>query len=1067
MDVSAVVSLVDHYETDESDEDPADEAFKMASPLHGLQEYFDKQFSDVQRDLSTKLNKASELLARRIKVLRSMHKQHTTLSEENHRLSSELSALRKMIAVEGNPSLKQDAIAAGRRNSGSGRRTSGSGPALPKRSGTPTTPSARRNSHSSTHGHRRHSHSQEPGAPRRNSITRSGTPSAEKRGAGPTMHQTSSLGGKNPLPKDMFSADPVLPGAVTSNGGPREADMIAYASNLSPVFSEPRFSLDQTDPKTTAPTAPQPQAPVAPAVATAPVLLSPALSGTLSGRSSVTFSDEEDPPRPATNNFMNSEGEIKEPPQFGEPPLLTVFGPKEALNGSPKDGSWSERNASKDSSLQLPGTKTAGGELANRASVEEKIISRHSQDSSPMSRLRRSMTAPLEDTMKELQNIPARNFLSPDPGAAQNRSRKPSILKPAGAKREGPPKNITIVPVFDSEISEKSPSDMPSSSSSDSDEEKKALRKENGSPVPSNNSGNAFEVLWVWSKQVIQSGPYAKGDLRRRQSVRKMSRLMFDSAAMEELLKQHEENPFCRICLPFLLSPNSLKRACWDVTSFKLLTYDMITIPFELFEPPHTDFSSVMLWICRLFWTLDMWLSCFTGYIANDGSIEMRPRFILWRYAKSWLFLDLVLVGLDWMELFWIGSSSAGFARLGKASRAFRILRMLRMLRVIRLNQVIQFIDERIRSDRLMIFADTVKILLMILVCAHFSACVWYGIGVRDEGRTWVKATLLNSDSLAYRYFLCLHWSVSQFAGGMDEVVPHNLAERVFAVGLWISAFMMAAVLTSSLTSEITRLQIISNQHAQQLSILRRFLSDKGVSNKLSVRVQRNARHVLQQQQRYMRESSVELLELVSEPLRMELHFEVYLPLLVKHPFFNQYIEECAYVMRKVCHCCASMTPVFVGDVIFNAGEAPRPPKMYFVASGMQEYFTIGGNQVTVREGMWLSEATLWTSWVHRGGLRVKMDSQLCEFSAERFQDIVGDSDFSLFDPRSYAEAFVKLLNTYDGGISDLPFPREVLEEAAGIHKKKKHESVSEQVYQSTTDPPSRPSSFRPKDAPV
>merc|ERR1712232_74849 len=268
------------------------------------------------------------------------------------------------------------------------------------------------------------------------------------------------------------------------------------------------------------------------------------------------------------------------------------------------------------------------------------------------------------------------------------------------------------------------------------------------------------------------------------------------------------------------------------------------------------------------------------------------------------------------------------------------------MLRVIRLQQGVQLIDERIRSDRLMIFADIVKILLVIMGVAHLSACVWYGIGARDLSRTWITQHLRKSDDLAYRYSLSLHWSLAQFSGGMDEVVPHNLLERIYAVSTWVLGFMLAAVLASSLTSEITRLQIISNQHAQQLSILRRFLSDNGVSNRLAVRVQRNARHALAQQQRYMQESSVELLKMVSEPLRMELHFEIYSPLLVKHPFFNQYIEECPHVMRKVCHKAIHIEPVYQGDVIFNAGECPNPPKMYFVVSGMLEYFTMGGSQV-------------------------------------------------------------------------------------------------------------------------
>lgn len=39
-------------------------------------------------------------------------------------------------------------------------------------------------------------------------------------------------------------------------------------------------------------------------------------------------------------------------------------------------------------------------------------------------------------------------------------------------------------------------------------------------------------------------------------------------------------------------------------------------------------------------------------------------------------------------------------------------------------------------------------------------------------------------------------------------------------------------------------------------------------------------------------QDSVELLSLVSEPLRVQLHFEQYLPVIEKHPFFKRYSKE-------------------------------------------------------------------------------------------------------------------------------------------------------------------------------
>jgi len=360
-------------------------------------------------------------------------------------------------------------------------------------------------------------------------------------------------------------------------------------------------------------------------------------------------------------------------------------------------------------------------------------------------------------------------------------------------------------------------------------------------------------------------------------------------------------------------------------------------------------------------------------------------------------------------------------------------------LRLLRVQRAMRHIVERIRSDAVKICVDIAKIVLIILGFTHLCACAWYGIGNQEADETWVAKHFVQETSLSERYVLSVHWSVSQLTGGMEEVVPCNLSERVFSVLALLLGFLLTAVLVSSLTSEITRLQIASNQNSLQFSVLRRFLADHCVSTRLAVRIQRNARRTLKWQQRNMNEAGVELLRLVSEPLRRELHFEIYSPILAGHPFFSLYIEDFPHVMRKVCHRSASMHLVSAGDVVFSAGEMPNPPKMYFVTSGILEYFTTHGRRDTIHgsnghasESTWLAEAALWTRWTHRGGLKARSDTRLCEVDAQSFQHIVGEFDHVAWDPRLYATRFVGLINELGPCISDLPVPTTALEEVLG-----------------------------------
>jgi hypothetical protein len=235
-----------------------------------------------------------------------------------------------------------------------------------------------------------------------------------------------------------------------------------------------------------------------------------------------------------------------------------------------------------------------------------------------------------------------------------------------------------------------------------------------------------------------------------------------------------------------------------------------------------------------------------------------------------------------------------------------------------------------------------------------------------------------------------------------------------------MSAFMMASMIVSSLTSSMTKLHIITSGQSQKMALLRKYLSQNNINHKLSMRIWRNAHHALEQRQRFVIEDAVELVKVISEPLCIELHFEMYGRILQAHPFFERYVEYCPQVMRKVCHRAMSIVHVSCDDVIFEAGEAPSEPKMYFVGFGTLCYCNINGYTAYVREREWIAEATLWCCWRHLGRMTATQDCRLFVIDATIFQAIASQFDHVDFDPRLYAEAFVADLNDSNREISDL-----------------------------------------------
>jgi len=477
------------------------------------------------------------------------------------------------------------------------------------------------------------------------------------------------------------------------------------------------------------------------------------------------------------------------------------------------------------------------------------------------------------------------------------------------------------------------------------------------------------------------------------------------------------------ICRHFVVNPNSSKRTAWEICSMFLVLHDLIMIPFGFFDPEKTSFFLFMEWVTRMFWTCDMPMSLSSGYITADGTLEMRPKKIMKRYFKTWFGLDCIVVGVDWMEILMSSvAASFGFARLGKASRVFRILRLLRLLRLAKVGEIVNLISERLPSEKLVIFIDILKLIVIMLGTGHLIACIWYAIGkAGPPEKNWLDFFGFREESLDYRYMMSLRWALSQFAGGMDEVTPKSLTEHFFGAAVYLTAFWSGTVFLSILTSHMTQLYILGNQQHQQLNIMRRYLSSNGISKGLALRVTRNAQHAMKLRQKSTPESAVGLSELVSEPLRIELHFEMYFPLLGHHTFFLDYFLHSPHVVRKICHAAMSVSSNSIGDVLFHFGEASS--KMMILRQGCLRYSWGAENEEHMAPGNWISEAPLWTTWAHRGILTAIEDSAVFDIVAEEFHEIVSQFEVTTFDPCVYANQFVNKLNQLDADdVTDLPF---------------------------------------------
>ena len=510
-------------------------------------------------------------------------------------------------------------------------------------------------------------------------------------------------------------------------------------------------------------------------------------------------------------------------------------------------------------------------------------------------------------------------------------------------------------------------------------------------------------------KQEYAVLPVWEASEKLQKKLRKNSR---SEAASSAAYKEDEPDFGAETPPWYILNPDSSPRVYWDVLSLAMITYDIIFVPLEVcFTLEETTFLAFLDWFTRLFWTFDMGMSCITGFVFSDGVIEYKAHIILRRYAKTWFLPDLGMVLSDWIGYLVAGSGLG----LGQLARAIRMARAVRLLRLLRMQEVLANLTERLQSDVVEIVMQIVKMVVVLVMLCHFIACFWWAIGSGSNGneRTWVKAGAFDELSVDASYLVCLLWAISLFSGGCGaNIYPETSTERMYGVVACLCSFVVLLVMLGTLTSGLTQRHIIDGSGQRQMAALKTYLRQNSIPKNLTKRLCRSAKHAISGD---LTPDSVQLLTVISEPLKMQMHFEMYSRLLLHHPFFKDLLTEGNQLVRRVCHQAMGILLLTNGDVVFEVEEEPSEPKLYLVASGSLDYTDSYGEVEKVVDKCWIAEPVLWTKWKHRGTLVASSDVKMAMLDATSFQELCRQA-ISRKNPAclpiiAYALEFVKELN--------------------------------------------------------
>eukprot|EP00403_Amphidinium_massartii_P002736 CAMPEP_0178381294 /NCGR_PEP_ID=MMETSP0689_2-20121128/5906_1 /TAXON_ID=160604 /ORGANISM="Amphidinium massartii, Strain CS-259" /LENGTH=893 /DNA_ID=CAMNT_0020001467 /DNA_START=55 /DNA_END=2733 /DNA_ORIENTATION=+ len=463
-----------------------------------------------------------------------------------------------------------------------------------------------------------------------------------------------------------------------------------------------------------------------------------------------------------------------------------------------------------------------------------------------------------------------------------------------------------------------------------------------------------------------------------------------------------------------IIQPSAKRRIAWDLLCFLMVSYDIIMIPLLLFDLPASEYAKAMVLCSAIFWTLDILLSFAVGYHLG-GTIEMRPSKIAQHYLRTFFALDVALAALDWVSVVVSLDEDAWtlFAlKLPRLLRAMKVSRLLRLMKVAALVEQSRFF---IHSEILMTVMKVLKFLVSITIVNHFVACAWYAVGKFSRHRdiaTWVNELEATSSAPVewhYYYTTALHWSLTQFTPASMEVVPHNTFERIFTVLVIIVALILFSSFLSTITQAMTQLRQMREEKMRQQELVWRYMNENNVSIELANSIHSFISKYSSIVKKRIHQKDIMILRAMPETIRLQLDYEVFFPVLTRHPFFERCVDLSETGVMNLCHFSMKEFSLMVGQELFLYSE--KAEQMYFLVSGQLKYHYKGAvTGTSVMRGDHVCEMAVWVMWTHRGNLVSSTPSELMTLDANHVQSVFSQLPLLLRSAQEYARAYVTLL---------------------------------------------------------
>uniref|UniRef100_A0A7S2N488 Cyclic nucleotide-binding domain-containing protein n=1 Tax=Haptolina brevifila TaxID=156173 RepID=A0A7S2N488_9EUKA len=287
-----------------------------------------------------------------------------------------------------------------------------------------------------------------------------------------------------------------------------------------------------------------------------------------------------------------------------------------------------------------------------------------------------------------------------------------------------------------------------------------------------------------------------------------------------------------------IIAPNGPRKARWDWFILFLVLYTSFAVPFQLSFYPFSDpnlhpegFAFDVL--VDIFFIIDVFVSWRTTYYNKEGILIVDKKMAYMKYLKTWFPID-VFASFPFEYVAMFGELNGNYT-----SQAWSLPSMIKVLRIARLGKKI----DRLSSNKMFRIFQFTFVLVMF---AHWYACLWYGIGSSTgnrngeidplpgpDGTSWVYRLDMQDEDIGMRYVAALYWSVTTLMKS-PWFHPNSPLEFVVAIFMIILGCVLFAYFLGNVTAVITAANAKSGRYRGEIERLTTFCSTQNVSLKMA-----------------------------------------------------------------------------------------------------------------------------------------------------------------------------------------------------------------------------------------